>query len=192
MEKFSYLILTRTEPAEAQTEKVDWARLIAPVLRRKRHVHCQMCCPDGQLQHLVVTASKHSRWHLLSNSSAAAVYSFWVCIYCFVLICLFIYQTLSQIKMMKNVVFSIIYTFVIHHELQTLIALQERNVWEKAVCNWASQILPSFGTWQMFQTLWYTCIYIYRGFIYMSVNRKYVKRNNIDSIEFWFTKSRIS
>ncbi|XP_071347029.1 ribosome assembly protein METTL17, mitochondrial [Trachinotus anak] len=61
-EKFSYLILTRSGPAEAETtEGVDWARLIAPVLRRTRHVHCRMCCPDGQLQHMVVTARKHSR-----------------------------------------------------------------------------------------------------------------------------------
>ncbi|XP_041849109.1 methyltransferase-like protein 17, mitochondrial [Melanotaenia boesemani] len=58
-EKFSYLILSRSEPAVA--EGVDWARLIAPVLRRSRHVHCRVCCPDGQLQHLVVTARKHSR-----------------------------------------------------------------------------------------------------------------------------------
>nr|XP_046263800.1 methyltransferase-like protein 17, mitochondrial [Scatophagus argus] len=58
-EKFSYLILTRTQPEE--TEGVEWARLIAPVLRRTRHVHCRMCCPDGQLEHLVVTARKHSR-----------------------------------------------------------------------------------------------------------------------------------
>ncbi|XP_074544399.1 ribosome assembly protein METTL17, mitochondrial [Halichoeres trimaculatus] len=58
-EKFSYLILSRTPPAE--TEGVDWARLTAPVQRRTRHVHCRMCCPDGQLQHLVVTARKHSR-----------------------------------------------------------------------------------------------------------------------------------
>ncbi|XP_070701659.1 ribosome assembly protein METTL17, mitochondrial isoform X2 [Pempheris klunzingeri] len=60
-EKFSYLIVTRTEPGKAETEDVSWARLIAPVLRRTRHVHCRMCCPDGQLQHLVVTARKHSR-----------------------------------------------------------------------------------------------------------------------------------
>ncbi|XP_076600592.1 ribosome assembly protein METTL17, mitochondrial [Chaetodon auriga] len=60
-EKFSYLILTRTESPQAETEGVDWARLIGPVQRRKRHVHCRMCCPDGQLQHLVVTARKHSR-----------------------------------------------------------------------------------------------------------------------------------
>ncbi|XP_054482927.1 methyltransferase-like protein 17, mitochondrial [Anoplopoma fimbria] len=60
-EKFSYLIMTRTQPAEAETEGLDWARLIAPVQRRTRHVHCRMCCPDGQLQHVVVTARKHSR-----------------------------------------------------------------------------------------------------------------------------------
>ncbi|KAM3604346.1 uncharacterized protein V6R79_009781 [Siganus canaliculatus] len=60
-EKFSYLILTRAEAAEAGTEGVDWARLIAPVQRRSRHVHCRLCCPDGQLEHQVVTARKHSR-----------------------------------------------------------------------------------------------------------------------------------
>ncbi|CAN9503019.1 unnamed protein product [Ophioblennius macclurei] len=60
-EKFSYLILSRSRPAEEDTEGVDWARLIAPVLRRTRHVHCRMCCPHGQLQHVVVTARRHSR-----------------------------------------------------------------------------------------------------------------------------------
>uniref|UniRef100_A0A672I8Z9 Ribosome assembly protein METTL17, mitochondrial n=1 Tax=Salarias fasciatus TaxID=181472 RepID=A0A672I8Z9_SALFA len=59
-EKFSFLVLSRSRPAAA-AEGVDWARLIAPVLRRTRHVHCRMCCPDGQLQHVVVTARKHSR-----------------------------------------------------------------------------------------------------------------------------------
>ncbi|XP_040910543.1 methyltransferase-like protein 17, mitochondrial [Toxotes jaculatrix] len=61
IEKFSFLILTRTGSVEAKTEGLDWGRLIAPVLRRSRHVHCRMCCPDGQLQHIVVTARKHSR-----------------------------------------------------------------------------------------------------------------------------------
>ncbi|KAI4809430.1 hypothetical protein KUCAC02_018311 [Chaenocephalus aceratus] len=44
-EKFSYLILARTELEDTET----------------RHVHCRMCCPDGKLQHLVVTARKQSR-----------------------------------------------------------------------------------------------------------------------------------
>ncbi|XP_056276586.1 methyltransferase-like protein 17, mitochondrial [Pseudoliparis swirei] len=62
MEKFSYLIVSRAEPAEAEAGGgVDWARLIGPVQSRSRHVHCRMCCPDGRLQHLVVTARKHSR-----------------------------------------------------------------------------------------------------------------------------------
>ncbi|XP_068197341.1 ribosome assembly protein METTL17, mitochondrial isoform X2 [Antennarius striatus] len=60
-EEFSYLILTRGEPLKAKAEGVDWARLIAPVLRRSKHVHCRLCCADGQLQHLVVTANKHSK-----------------------------------------------------------------------------------------------------------------------------------
>ncbi|XP_028283007.1 methyltransferase-like protein 17, mitochondrial [Parambassis ranga] len=60
-EKFSYLIMSRTKAADAETDGMDWGRLIAPVLRRTRHVHCHMCYPDGQLQHKVVTAKKHSR-----------------------------------------------------------------------------------------------------------------------------------
>ncbi|XP_034021271.1 methyltransferase-like protein 17, mitochondrial [Thalassophryne amazonica] len=63
-EKFSYLIVARSEPSdpsEVKSSSVVWARLIAPVLRRSRHVHCHMCCADGQLQHKVVTARKNSR-----------------------------------------------------------------------------------------------------------------------------------
>ncbi|KAM9322852.1 ribosome assembly protein METTL17, mitochondrial [Pholidichthys leucotaenia] len=60
-EKFSYLILSRTKSAVPETEGLEWGRLIAPVLRRTRHVHCRMCCLDGQLQHIVVTRKKHSR-----------------------------------------------------------------------------------------------------------------------------------
>lgn len=62
-EKFSYLILSRTDPAntEGRAGGLDWARLTAPVLRRPRHVHCQMCSSSGQLQRLVVTAHRHSR-----------------------------------------------------------------------------------------------------------------------------------
>ncbi|XP_029930797.1 methyltransferase-like protein 17, mitochondrial [Myripristis murdjan] len=61
IEKFSYLILARTDGVEAEKGGVDWARLVAPVLSRSRHVHCQMCCPNGQIQQVVVTARKHGR-----------------------------------------------------------------------------------------------------------------------------------
>lgn len=60
-EKFSYLILTRKEQTGVETPGVGWSRLLAPVQRRARHVHCRLCCPDGRLQHVVVTARKHSR-----------------------------------------------------------------------------------------------------------------------------------
>lgn len=70
-EKFSYVILSRARPKVATEDPrlnpspdslgVDWARLIAPVQARTRHVHCRMCCSDGQLQHVVVTARKHGR-----------------------------------------------------------------------------------------------------------------------------------
>ncbi|XP_030630480.1 methyltransferase-like protein 17, mitochondrial [Chanos chanos] len=66
-EKFSYLILSRVEPVSIEVEKnaesdgLDWARLTAPVLRRAKHVHCHMCCSDGDLKHVVVTARRHGR-----------------------------------------------------------------------------------------------------------------------------------
>uniref|UniRef100_A0A8D0GX28 Ribosome assembly protein METTL17, mitochondrial n=1 Tax=Sphenodon punctatus TaxID=8508 RepID=A0A8D0GX28_SPHPU len=56
-EKFSFLILCRG-PVEA---KEPWPRIIQPVLCRPRHVHVHLCCPDGTLQHAVITAKKHSR-----------------------------------------------------------------------------------------------------------------------------------
>ncbi|XP_008333153.1 methyltransferase-like protein 17, mitochondrial [Cynoglossus semilaevis] len=60
-EKFSYLILTRSGSQQEETEGLDWARLVAPVLRRSRHVHCHTCGSDGELKHLVVTTSKYTK-----------------------------------------------------------------------------------------------------------------------------------
>ncbi|XP_024137555.1 methyltransferase-like protein 17, mitochondrial [Oryzias melastigma] len=60
-ENLSYLILCREDPVEEKSGAVMWSRLIGPVLRRSRHVHCRICCPDGELKHMVVTARKHSR-----------------------------------------------------------------------------------------------------------------------------------
>ncbi|XP_056452728.1 methyltransferase-like protein 17, mitochondrial [Gadus chalcogrammus] len=59
-ETFSYVILSRSDPIEAATGP-RWARLVAPVLRRPRHVHCHTCSADGQLHHTVVTRKKHGR-----------------------------------------------------------------------------------------------------------------------------------
>ncbi|KAM6202771.1 ribosome assembly protein METTL17, mitochondrial [Rhynchocyon petersi] len=56
-EKFSMVILARGVPPDAQR----WPRITQPVLRRPRHVHCHLCCPDGQTQHAVITAHRHGR-----------------------------------------------------------------------------------------------------------------------------------
>lgn len=65
-EKFSYVILARVGAKVSSSDPgldsgLDWARLIAPVQARTRHVHCRLCCSDGNLQHVVVTARKHGR-----------------------------------------------------------------------------------------------------------------------------------
>ncbi|XP_006190896.2 methyltransferase-like protein 17, mitochondrial isoform X1 [Camelus ferus] len=56
-EKFSMVILARGSPEEA----TRWPRITQPVLKRPRHVHCHLCCPDGQRQHAVITARRHGR-----------------------------------------------------------------------------------------------------------------------------------
>ncbi|XP_037358863.1 methyltransferase-like protein 17, mitochondrial isoform X2 [Talpa occidentalis] len=56
-EKFSMVILARGSPEETNR----WPRITQPVLRRPRHVHCHMCCPDGHMQHAVITARRHGR-----------------------------------------------------------------------------------------------------------------------------------
>ncbi|KAM8935156.1 ribosome assembly protein METTL17, mitochondrial [Lycaon pictus] len=56
-EKFSMVILARGRPEEAPR----WPRLTQPVLKRPRHVHCHLCCPDGHMQHAVITARQHGR-----------------------------------------------------------------------------------------------------------------------------------
>ncbi|XP_047594649.1 methyltransferase-like protein 17, mitochondrial isoform X2 [Lutra lutra] len=56
-EKFSMVILARGSPEEANR----WPRIIQPVLKRPRHVHCHLCCPDGHMQHAVITARQHGR-----------------------------------------------------------------------------------------------------------------------------------
>ncbi|XP_030881859.1 methyltransferase-like protein 17, mitochondrial isoform X2 [Leptonychotes weddellii] len=56
-EKFSMVILARGSPEEADR----WPRITQPVLKRPRHVHCHLCCPDGHMQHAVITARQHGR-----------------------------------------------------------------------------------------------------------------------------------
>lgn len=56
-EKFSMVILARGFPEDANR----WPRITQPVLRRPRHVHCHLCCPDGHMQHAVITAVRHGR-----------------------------------------------------------------------------------------------------------------------------------
>ncbi|XP_075068855.1 ribosome assembly protein METTL17, mitochondrial [Mixophyes fleayi] len=57
-EKFSFLILSRGIMGGNENH---WPRVIGPVLRRPRHVHCNTCCSDGKLHHDVITARRHGK-----------------------------------------------------------------------------------------------------------------------------------
>ncbi|XP_050949856.1 methyltransferase-like protein 17, mitochondrial [Labeo rohita] len=61
-EKFSYLIISRSDEEKAQkTKHWDMARLVTQVRRRPRHVQCQLCCANGELKQLAVTTRLHGK-----------------------------------------------------------------------------------------------------------------------------------
>lgn len=65
-EKFSFLIISRSDGEKArETENWDMARLIGQVHRRPRHVQCQLCCANGELKQLAVTARHHGKYVML-------------------------------------------------------------------------------------------------------------------------------
>ncbi|KAM9330784.1 ribosome assembly protein METTL17, mitochondrial [Gastrophryne carolinensis] len=57
-EKFSFLIFSRGIVASNDS---NWPRVIGPVLRRPRHVHCHTCASDGKLHHDVLTPRRHGK-----------------------------------------------------------------------------------------------------------------------------------
>lgn len=59
-EKFSFLVVSRSELQNS--EAVQWSRMVSPVRRRPRHVQCQICCSDGELKQLAITARHHGRY----------------------------------------------------------------------------------------------------------------------------------
>ncbi|XP_071958102.1 ribosome assembly protein METTL17, mitochondrial-like isoform X2 [Antedon mediterranea] len=58
-ERFSYVILRKG----ARQNRADghWPRLVEPVIQRSRHVICNLCCANGQLQRPVITKTKHGK-----------------------------------------------------------------------------------------------------------------------------------
>ncbi len=75
-EKFSYLIISKSDVKKPQkTEHWDMARLTSQVRRRPRHVQCQLCCANGELKQLAVTARFHGRYETLSFIGSQLVFS---------------------------------------------------------------------------------------------------------------------
>ncbi|XP_012885156.1 PREDICTED: methyltransferase-like protein 17, mitochondrial isoform X1 [Dipodomys ordii] len=56
-ETFSMVILARGSPEEINR----WPRLTQPLFKRPRHVHCHLCCPDGHMEHAIITARRHGK-----------------------------------------------------------------------------------------------------------------------------------
>ncbi|XP_070575004.1 ribosome assembly protein METTL17, mitochondrial-like [Ptychodera flava] len=59
-EKFSYIVFRKAKRKEDLSDS-HWPRIVRPVVRKSNHIHCHICCANGQLEHAVVTASKHGK-----------------------------------------------------------------------------------------------------------------------------------
>ncbi|XP_031465100.1 methyltransferase-like protein 17, mitochondrial [Phasianus colchicus] len=53
--------MTSQEEAMTSAPEGGWARVTAPVRPRPRHVPLSLCCPDGVLRRVTVTAARHGR-----------------------------------------------------------------------------------------------------------------------------------
>ncbi|XP_072013959.1 ribosome assembly protein METTL17, mitochondrial-like [Amphiura filiformis] len=57
-ERFSYIVLRK---GDRQTKDAHWPRITQPVMPRSKHVVCQLCCANGQLEQATITKTKHGR-----------------------------------------------------------------------------------------------------------------------------------
>ncbi|XP_052062325.1 methyltransferase-like protein 17, mitochondrial [Mytilus californianus] len=57
-ERYTFVILKKTKE---QVESVRWPRLVANSTFANKHIHCRICCPTGQLDHIIITKKKHSK-----------------------------------------------------------------------------------------------------------------------------------
>lgn len=56
-EKYTYVIIKKSkEPVQAKL----WPRLVSESTYASKHIHCRMCCPNGELDHIIITKKKHS------------------------------------------------------------------------------------------------------------------------------------
>ncbi|XP_060782972.1 methyltransferase-like protein 17, mitochondrial [Neoarius graeffei] len=58
-EKFSFLVVSRSEAQDSAG--LQWSRIVSPVHRRPRQVQCRICCSNGELEQLTITARHHGR-----------------------------------------------------------------------------------------------------------------------------------
>lgn len=70
------MIISRSDEEKPQkTERWDMARLISQVRRRPRHVQCQLCCANGELKQLAVTARCHGKYVMRSFIGSLLAFS---------------------------------------------------------------------------------------------------------------------
>lgn len=58
--QFSYVVLKKGSRNDDKT--IDWPRLVRPTQVRTRHTRCKLCTSGGQLEEVVFTKAKHSKY----------------------------------------------------------------------------------------------------------------------------------
>jgi len=57
-ERFSYIILKKGAEEGVERQDVGWARILDPVKKRSRHVICELCCHNGNIEKHILTKKK--------------------------------------------------------------------------------------------------------------------------------------
>ena len=54
-ERFSYIIFKKGEKPD---EEMNWTRVLQPIKKRKKHVICELCCSNGNIEKHILTKKK--------------------------------------------------------------------------------------------------------------------------------------
>lgn len=57
-ERFSYIVLRKSSEDSEPKDGVEWARILDPIKLKRRHVICELCCHNGNIEKHVITKGK--------------------------------------------------------------------------------------------------------------------------------------
>lgn len=58
-ERFSYIVIKRGKKPDS--DHPPWPRVVQPVIKQKGHTVCRLCCPDGTIKSVNITAGRNGK-----------------------------------------------------------------------------------------------------------------------------------